>query len=92
MNFIEEPEILSVNITFYYYHYQHKVPVRIEGRNFDTNLHIDGRRRIYVRVDDTKIVRPIEAGATFIDFEMPLGLNTGSYRISVSTDGLFYRP
>jgi len=48
--------------------------------------------RIYVRVDDTKFVRPITAGSTFVDFHMPLGLNTGSYRISVSTDGLYYRP
>jgi hypothetical protein len=92
MNFIDEPVIESVNITTYYFNYQHRVPVRVIGRNLATNLHIDSQRRIYVRVDDSKFTRPIEAGANFFDFFMPLGLNTGTYRISVSTDGLFYRP
>ena len=60
MNFIDEPVVESLNITFYYYHYQHRVPVRIRGRNLTNNLLSDGTRRVYVRVDDTKIVRPIE--------------------------------
>lgn len=92
MKFIDEPVIDSVNISSYYFNYQHRVPVRVTGRNFATNLHIDGKRRIYVRVVDSKFTRPIDAGANFFDFYMPLGLNTGTYRISVSTDGLYYRP
>jgi hypothetical protein len=92
MNFIEEPVVESINISFYYYHYQHRVPVRIIGKNLANNILSDGTRRVYVRVDDTKINRPIEEGSNFVDFDMPLGLNTGSYRISVSTDGLYYRP
>lgn len=94
MQFVQEPVIEAVNITEYYYNYQHRVPVKINGSNFDS--HIDPlmptRRKIYVRVEDTKIESFLLPGSASFEFFMPLALNLGTYRLSVSTDGLFYRP
>jgi len=85
--FITEPMIESVNISFYYYNYQHRVPVLVTGRNLATR-----NGKIYVAVADTKIEADIRPNANNFSFNMPLGLDLGLYRIRVSTDGLYYRP
>ncbi len=87
MKYIEEPVIESINITFYYYNYQHRVPVLVIGKNLATR---DGK--IYVAVADTKFEVKIEPNSNSFTFHMPLGLDLGIYNIRVSTDGLYYRP
>jgi len=87
MKFIEEPVIESINTTFYYFNYQHRVPVLVTGKNLATRA-----GKIYVAVDDTKFEVSIEPNINSFTFNMPLGLTLGIYTIRISTDGLYYRP
>jgi hypothetical protein len=50
LTFLAEPSIDSLNISFYYYNYQHRVPVLVTGKNLATRA-----GKIYVAVADTKI-------------------------------------
>jgi hypothetical protein len=85
---IEEPTIVKLNSTEYYYTFNEQVYIELEGTNLDKS------GLVYVRVGDqvqqVVIIKGSEKNK--IIFEMPIGLAPATYSIQVSTDGLKYRP
>ena len=91
---IPAPEIIRLNNTEYYYTHHEQVYIELTGRYLSKGMYL------YVRVGDqvqkineiTEVDSEEDGLIDVIVFLMPIQLDLGSYPITVSTDGMNYRP
>jgi len=90
LNFIPEPSITSINVTSVYRTLNEDVYIEISGADLDMNI-IDGGT-LFIRVGNTVIKESISPPQSAKGFILPPQLDLGTYSVSVSTDGVNFRP